>query len=158
VLNFAGSPIHPPLGALDWYQSRTLHLRTNRLKRWILRLRGWWSMTRRRSPSSTSQEMTSPLTQARVTRRETERRRGASRRSSTMTATPPLLHQGMTTTMTLHRKRKRLIRITLLIILAFLTIQMRIYYQFHLENLQILMERIIRFGVIKCVVICSLPS
>jgi hypothetical protein len=27
VLNFTGSPIHPPLGALNWYQSRSLHLR-----------------------------------------------------------------------------------------------------------------------------------
>jgi hypothetical protein len=28
VLNFIGSPIHPPpLGALNWYQSRSLHLR-----------------------------------------------------------------------------------------------------------------------------------
>jgi hypothetical protein len=33
---------------------------------------------------------------------------------------------------------------------------MRIYYQFPLENLQILMESTIRFGVIKCVVIYSL--
>jgi hypothetical protein len=107
-------------------------------------------------PSSTSQERTSPLTQARVTRRGTGRRRGASRRSSTMIATHPLLHQGMTTT-TPRRKGKLLIRITLLTILAFLTIQMRIYYQFHLENLHTLMEKIILFGVIKCVVICS-PS
>jgi hypothetical protein len=27
VFDFTGSPIHPPLGALNWYQSRTLHLR-----------------------------------------------------------------------------------------------------------------------------------
>jgi hypothetical protein len=27
VFDFIGSPIHPPLGALNWYQSRTLHLR-----------------------------------------------------------------------------------------------------------------------------------
>jgi hypothetical protein len=27
VLKFAGSPIHPPLGALNWYQSHILHLR-----------------------------------------------------------------------------------------------------------------------------------
>jgi hypothetical protein len=26
----------PPLGALNWYQSHTLHLGTNRPKRWIL--------------------------------------------------------------------------------------------------------------------------
>jgi hypothetical protein len=25
VFDFTGSPIHPPLGALNWYQSRTLH-------------------------------------------------------------------------------------------------------------------------------------
>jgi hypothetical protein len=60
-------------------------------------------------------------------------------------------------TMTPCRKRKRSIRITLLAILAFLSIQMRIYCQFHLENLHTLMEKIILFGVIKCVVICS-PS
>jgi hypothetical protein len=33
---------------------------------------------------------------------------------------------------------------------------MLIYYQFHLENPHTLMERIILFGVIKCVVIYSL--
>jgi hypothetical protein len=39
-LIFAGSPIHtPPLGALNWYQSRSLHQGTNRPKRWILRAR-----------------------------------------------------------------------------------------------------------------------
>jgi hypothetical protein len=27
VFDFTGSPIHPPLGALNWYQSRTLHQR-----------------------------------------------------------------------------------------------------------------------------------
>jgi hypothetical protein len=27
VLNFTGSPIHPPLGALNWYRSRSLHVR-----------------------------------------------------------------------------------------------------------------------------------
>jgi hypothetical protein len=26
-VEFAGSPIHPPLGALNWYQSRTLNLK-----------------------------------------------------------------------------------------------------------------------------------
>jgi hypothetical protein len=103
-----------------------------------------------------SQETTSPLTQARVTRRGTGRRRGASRRTSTMTATPPLLHQGMTTT-TPRRKRERSVRITLLTILAFLKIQMRIYYQFPLENPHTLMEKTILFGVIKCVVTYS-PS
>jgi hypothetical protein len=76
----------------------------------------------------------SPLTQARVTRRGTERRRGSSRRLSTTIATPPLLHQGITTMKTPHRKRKQLIRIIPLIILASLIIQMLIYYQFHLEN------------------------
>jgi hypothetical protein len=62
-------------------------------------------------------------------------------------------HQGMTTTKTLRRKRKQLIKIILLIILASLITQMLIYYQFHLENPHTLMERIILFGVIKCVVI-----
>jgi hypothetical protein len=27
VFEFTGSPVHPPLGALNWYRSRTLHLR-----------------------------------------------------------------------------------------------------------------------------------
>jgi hypothetical protein len=31
----------PPLGALNWYRSRSLHEGTNRPKRWILRERGW---------------------------------------------------------------------------------------------------------------------
>jgi DNA integrity scanning protein DisA with diadenylate cyclase activity len=68
-----------------------------------------------------------------------------------------LLHQGTTTTMTTLRQRKRrLIKIILLITLAFPIIQMCIYFQFPLENLHTLMERTIRFGVIKCVVIYSL--
>jgi hypothetical protein len=58
-----------------------------------------------------------------------------------------------TTTMILCRKRKRLIRTTLLTILACHTIQMRIYYQFPLENLNTLIEKTIHFGAIKCVVI-----
>jgi hypothetical protein len=74
------------------------------------------------------------------------------KRLSTTTVTPPLLHQGMMTAKTLHRKRKRLIKITPLIILASLTIQMLIYSLFHLENPHTSMERITHFGVIKCVV------
>ena len=50
-------------------------------------------------------------------------------------------------------KKKQSIRTTLLTILACHTIQMRIYYQFPLENLHTLMERTIHFGAIKCVVI-----
>jgi hypothetical protein len=107
-------------------------------------------MIRRRSLSSTSQETTSPLTQARVTRRGTGRR-GALRRLSTTTVMPPLLHQGMTTT-TPRPKRKRLIKTTPLIILASRTIQMLIYSLFHLETPHTLMEKITHFGVIKCVV------
>jgi hypothetical protein len=86
-------------------------------------------------------------------KRGTGRRRGASRRSSTTIAMPPLLHQETTMTTTLRRKRKRLIRTTRLTILACHTIQMRIYYQFPLENLHTLMEKNIHFGAIKCVVI-----
>jgi hypothetical protein len=74
------------------------------------------------------------------------------RRIKKITATPPLLHQGMTTTKTLRQKRKRLIRITLLIILASLIIQMLICYLFHSENLHTSMEKTIHFGVIKCIV------
>jgi hypothetical protein len=89
-------------------------------------------MTRKMSPSLTSQETTSPLTQARVTRRGTGRKRGASRRSYTMIATPPLLHQGRT--MTTRPKERRLIKTIPLIIPAFRTIQMPIYFLFLLEN------------------------
>jgi hypothetical protein len=61
-----------------------------------------------------------------------------------------------TTTTTLRQRKRRLIKIILLITLAFPIIQMRIYFQFPLENLHTLMERTIRFGVIKYVVIYSL--
>jgi hypothetical protein len=37
---FTGSPIHPPLGALNWYQSRSLHQGTKRPNRWILKAKG----------------------------------------------------------------------------------------------------------------------
>jgi hypothetical protein len=100
--------------------------------------------------------MTSPQTQARVTRIRTGRRRGASRRSSTTTVMPPLLHQEMTTTTTHRPKRKWLIKIILLITLSFPTTQMLICFLFLLENPHTLMERITHFGVIKCVVICFL--
>jgi hypothetical protein len=43
------------------------------------------------------------------------------------------------------QRKRRSIKIILLITLAFPTIQMRIYYQFPLENLHILMERTIHF-------------
>jgi DNA integrity scanning protein DisA with diadenylate cyclase activity len=96
-------------------------------------------------------ETTSQPTQARVTRKETERRRGASRRSSTVTVMPRLLHH--TTTMTPRQRRNRLIKTIHLIILVFHSILMLICYQFHLENLHTLMEKTTHFGVIKCVVI-----
>jgi hypothetical protein len=108
---------------------------------------------RRRSSTSTSQKVTRSLTQARITRGRTGRRKGASRRSSTTTAMPPLLHQGTTATKIPHRKRKRLIKNILLIILVSLTIQMHICCLFHLENLLTFMEKTICFGVIKRVVI-----
>jgi DNA integrity scanning protein DisA with diadenylate cyclase activity len=53
----------------------------------------------------------------------------------------------------LRRKRKRFIKTILLIILTSLITRMLIYYLFHLENHHTLMEMIIHFGVIKCVVI-----
>jgi hypothetical protein len=84
------------------------------------------------------------------------RRRDASRRSSTTTVMHHLLHQGTTTTTTLRQRKRRLIKIVLLITLAFPIIQMRIYFQLPLENLHTLMERTIHFGLIKCVVIYSL--
>jgi hypothetical protein len=49
--------------------------------------------------------------------------------------------------------KKRLIKIIHSIILSCHTIQMHIYYIFHLENPLTLMEKIILSGVIKCVVI-----
>jgi hypothetical protein len=132
---------------------------TNRPKRWILRERGWWLTTRKRSSSSMSKEMTSPLTQARVTKGGTGRKRDASRRSSTTTAMH-LLHQGTTKTTTPCPRKRRLIKTILLITLAFPIIQMCIYFQFPSENLHTLMERTIHFGVIKCVVIyfLSIPA
>jgi hypothetical protein len=62
------------------------------------------------------------------------------------------LHQETTMTTTLHRKRKRLIKIIHLIIPVFHSILMLIYYQFHLGNLHTLMEKTTHFGVTKCVV------
>jgi hypothetical protein len=125
---------------------------TNRPKRWILRERGWWSTTRQRSKSSTSQEMISPQTLARVIRKETRRRRGASRRSSTTIAMNLLLPQETMTT----RKRNRLTQTFHLIILVFWLTPMLIYFQFHLGNLRTLMEKTTHFGVTKCVVTYSL--
>jgi hypothetical protein len=52
----------------------------------------------------------------------------------------------------LSTKRKQLIKIIHLITPAFRTIQMHIYYLFHLENPLTLMEKTILFGAIKCVV------
>jgi hypothetical protein len=92
-----------------------------------------------KEPSSTSQETTNPLTQSRVTRRGTRRKRGTSRRSYTMIAMPPLLHQGMTTTT--RPKERRLIKTTPLIILASLIVQMPIYFRFLLENPHTLMKK-----------------
>jgi hypothetical protein len=108
---------------------------------------------KRRSPSSTSQEMTSPLTLARVTRIRTGKRRGESRRLSTTTATSLLLPQEMMTTT---RKRNRLTQSFLLIILVFRIILMPICSLFLLVNLHTLMERTTLFGVTKCIVIFSL--
>jgi hypothetical protein len=99
-----------------------------------------------------SQETTSLPTQAQVTRRGMERRRGASRKSSTTTAMPLHLHQETTMTTTPYRKRKRLIKIIHLCIPVFHSILMLICYQFDLENLHTLMEKTTLFGVTKCVV------
>ena len=113
--------------------------------------KGMVAMKRKRSSSSTSLETTSQPTQARVTKKETRIRRGASRRLSTTIVMPRLLHH-TTTTMTPRQRRNRLIKTIPLIILASLIIQMPIYNLFHSENPHILMERTIHFGVIKCVV------
>jgi hypothetical protein len=126
---------------------------TNRPQRWILREKGWWSTTRRMSPSSTSRGRTSPLTLTQVIRRRTGRRRGASRRSSTTTETSLLLPQETTNTT---RKRNRLTQIFHLIILVFRIIPMLICSLFLLVNLHTLMERTTLFGVTKCVVTFSL--
>jgi hypothetical protein len=79
------------------------------------------------------------------------KKKSASRRSSITTAMPHLLHQGTTTTP--HQRKRRSIKIILLIISVFHTIQMHIYFLFLLENLHTLMERITHFGAIKCIVI-----
>jgi hypothetical protein len=81
-----------------------------------------------------SRKVTSSPTQAQITRERMGKRKGASRRLSTMTTTPPFLHQGTTTTKTHPRKRKQVIKIIHLITLAFRTIQMHIYCLFHLVN------------------------
>jgi hypothetical protein len=75
------------------------------------------------------------------------------KRSSTTTAMNPLLHQETTTMTILRQRKRRLIKTIPLIIPAFRTIQMPIYFLFRLENPHTLMERINHFGVIKCVVI-----
>jgi hypothetical protein len=75
------------------------------------------------------------------------------KRSSTTTAMNPLLHQETTTMTILRQRKRRLIKTIPLIIPAFRTIQMPIYFLFLLENPHTLMERITHFGVIKCVVI-----
>jgi hypothetical protein len=67
-----------------------------------------------------------------------------------------LLHQETTTMTTLRQRKRRLIKSIPLIIPAFRTIQMPIYFLFLLENPHTLMERITHFGVVKCVVIYSL--
>src|SRR5688572_28839503 len=113
--------------------------------------KGMVAMKRKRSSSSTSLETTSQPTQARVTKKETRIRRGASRRLSTTTVMPHLLHH-TTTTMTPHQRRNRLIKTIHLIILVFHSILMLICYQFHLGNLHTLMEKTTLFGVTKCVV------
>jgi hypothetical protein len=59
------------------------------------------------------------------------KRRGASRRSSTTTVMHLLLHQETTMMMILRQRKKRLIKITLLTILACRTIRMHIYFLFH---------------------------
>jgi hypothetical protein len=111
-------------------------------------------MTRRRRRFSTlmSQKVTSPPTQAQTIRGRMERRRGASRRSSTMTAMLPLPHQGATTMRTPHRKRKRLIK-TIPLILSY-------PLQFKCTLLSIPLGKPphfdgddYSFGVIKCAVI-----
>jgi flagellar basal body-associated protein FliL len=62
---------------------------------------------------------------------------------------PPLLHQGIMTTKTLRKKRKRLIKTILLIIHVSLIIRMLTYCLFHLENPLTSMEKIIPSRVIK---------
>jgi hypothetical protein len=86
-------------------------------------------------------------------KKRTGRRRDASRRSSTTTVMKPLLHQETMTMAILRQRKRRLIKTIPLIIPAFRTIQMPIYFLFLLENSHTLMERITHFGVIKCVVI-----
>jgi hypothetical protein len=103
-----------------------------------------------------SQKVTSPPTQDQTIRGRMERSRGVSRRSSTTTATPALLHQETTTMKTPRQKRKWLIKTILLIIHVSLIIRMHIYCLFHLENPLTSMEKINLSGVIKCVVICFL--
>ena len=115
--------------------------------------KGLVSITRRRLSTSKSRKVTSPQTQARITSERMGRRKGPSRRLSTTIATPPLLHQGMTTT-TPRPKGKQLIKTTPLIIPTFRIIQMLIYCLFHSVNPHPHFDGDdYSFGVIKCVVI-----
>jgi hypothetical protein len=96
-----------------------------------------------------------PIDSGSKRRRKMGRRRGTSRRSSTKTVTPPSLHQGMTMTKTLRRKRKGLTKTILLITC------MPYNSNAHLLSIPLgkpltLMEMIILSRVIKCVVIYSL--
>ena len=81
------------------------------------------------------------------------KKKGASRRSYTTISMHLPLHQGTTTTTIPRQRERRSIKTIPLIIPAFRTIQMLIYFLFLLENPHTLMERITHFGVIKCVVI-----
>jgi hypothetical protein len=60
-------------------------------------------------------------------RKDEKKKRGASRRLSTRTATPPRLHQRTMRMMIPRQRKRRLIKTIPLIILKFLTIPMLIY-------------------------------
>jgi hypothetical protein len=82
-------------------------------------------------------------------RRTGRRRRDTSRRECTMTAV--LLHLHQRTTMTSRKRRSNKITLRLLLItLAFLMVQMLIYYPFRLASPLTLMGKTILGGVIRC--------
>jgi hypothetical protein len=147
VLNFTGSPIHPPLSALNWYQSRSLHLRDYSPEEMDPKGKGMVVNDKEESLFNEPRDHM-PTDSGSSHKKKDGKKKRRTRRSSTTTAMDPLLHQE--TTMTILRQRKRrLIKTIPLIIPAFRTIQMPIYFLFLLENPHTLMERITHFGVIN---------
>jgi hypothetical protein len=169
---FAGSPIHPPpsLGALNWYQSRSILLGQT-AKEMDSKSKGKVSDDKEKIPLSDE-----PKRDKIVEWDQTRRGRSVSQRSSTTrvkllplwkrtTTTPPPLKntvkQNYTKLSFNYSRIRRLNKTTLkrlLIILAFHTIPMLIYFLLLFASLLTLMGGTIHGGVIKCVFIFSVST